>query len=303
MKIKYLAMALAAALVVAAVLLILRPSLTGRQFSDKLPGSKQVPGRASAAKKTFAKNMGGLNVRTLNVRNRPDVLRIKAFKSDGANSSVHVRTFTSGKAQELEPGTYDIEVDTMPQKIFKGIKVTAGEEAIKDLDYITGNLNVKISNFKKGPASFPVNVYYPKTDIKIATTVANRPLELLAGTYDVEIGILPKIREAAVTVEAGKEKTLELGVLTGALMVKAVDQNKALKSGARQSVKVRRADTNALVINTRVNRTVELGPGRYDVDIDTVPPQVSKDVKIETGKETVVEAIVQAPFNANSGKK
>ncbi len=303
MKIKYPIMALAAAIIVASGAFFLRPSLSER-FAVKtglLRGSKQAPKEMAVVKKAFAKNMGGLNVRALNARNRQNVLMVKAFKSEGS-SSIYVRSFISGKTQELAPGIYDIELNTVPQKIFKGIKVSAGEETLEALNCVTGSLNIKISDYKNNPAFFPVSVYHPKTNIKIASGVANRPLELLAGVYDIEIAVLPKITQAAVIIEPGKEKSLDLGVLTGALIVRALDQNKAEKIDARQSVRIRRADTNELLINTRINRAVEIGPGKYNVEIDTIPPQISKDIKVITGKEAVVEVLIQAPSQAKPGK-
>ncbi len=304
MKVKFLTIVLASAIIiVASGALILRPLLSERFAikTDILQGSKQASAGTAIAKKTFAKNMGGLNVRALNSKNRPNVFNVKAFKSEGPRSGIYVRSFVSGKMQELAPGIYDIELDTVPQKIFKGIKVSAGKETLEDLDCVTGSLNVKISDSKNNPASFPISVYHPKTGIKIASGAVNRPLELLAGVYDIEIAVLPKVTQAEVTIEPGKEKPLDLGVLTGALIVQAADQNKAEKRDVRQSVKVRKADTNELLINTRMNRSVEIRPGRYNVEIDTIPPQISKDVNVDTGKETVVEAVIQAGPQAKPG--
>lgn len=299
MKGKYLIIVLAAVIVAASGVLILRPLLSGKCNSKTgiAQGSKQVPGKALAVKKTFAKNMGGLNVRALNSRNRPNVFNIKAFKSEGSGSGVYIKSFVSGKIQEFAPGVYDIILDTVPQKLFKGIKVAAGEETLKDLNSVTGSLNVKITDSKNKPATFPVSVYYSKTDIKVAAVTANRPLELLAGVYDVEIGTLPKITESAVTIDPGKEKLLNLGLLTGALIVKTE------KRDVRQSVKIKKSNTGELLISTRVNRSVEIRPGIYNVEIDTTPPQISKDVRVEIGKEVVVEAVIQAPLQAKPGKK
>lgn len=99
MKFKYLIMALAAAVIIAAAgMLIMKPSLPGRPAAkaDALRGSKRPPAGAVTAKKTFAKDMGGLNVRALNIRNRPNAVKIKAFKSEGPKSGVYVRSFVSG---------------------------------------------------------------------------------------------------------------------------------------------------------------------------------------------------------------
>lgn len=168
--------------------------------------------------------MGGLTIRILNARNKSAALKAKAFRSVDSRSAVYVGPLVSDKTLELAPGSYDIELDTVPQKIYKGIRVSAGQETVEDLGCVTGMLNVKAMNAKNKIASFPIRVCHPKTNNKIITAMANRPLELLAGTYDIEIGVLPKIMETAVTVEAGKEKVLDLGIMTGMLIVKAVDE-------------------------------------------------------------------------------
>jgi hypothetical protein len=165
---------------------------------------------------------------------------------------------------------------------------------MEDLGCMTGILNVKIRNAKNKAVSYPIRIYYPKTNNMIIAAVTNKPLELLAGTYDIEIGMVPKVMEAEVAIDAGKEKVLDLGAMTGTLLVKAVDEKGVEKKDARQSVKVKRAGTNETILNTKVNRRFEIRQGTYTIEIGTVPPQINKDVKIKSGEETVVETVIRA---------
>lgn len=302
MKSKYLIIGLAMAAILIAGGFILKLSLPGKPaikaaLSDK---SAQTSAKTAVVKKTFSEGMGGLTIRVLNAGNKPSALRAKAFRSVDSRSAIYAGPLVSNKTREFAPGSYDVELDTVPQKIYKGIRISAGRETVEDLGCVTGTLNVKIMNAKNKAASYPISVYHPKTSNMIIATMANRPLELLAGTYDIEIGVLPKVIETAVTVEPGKEKTLNLGIMIGALIVKAVDEKGVEKRDARQSVKIKKTGTNELIINTRVNKPVEIKQGTYDIEIDTSPSQINKNVKVKAGENTVVEATIHAPSQARA---
>ena len=101
--------------------------------------------------------------------------------------------------------------------------------------------------------------------------------------------------ESAVTIEAGNEKVLDLGVITGAISVKVVDENKVEIKGVHQSLQIKKADTNELLSSTRANKPVEIRAGTYTVEIGTVPPQINKDVKVNPGAEVVLEVVIQTP--------
>ena len=298
MKAKYLMIGLAAALALILITggLILRPFLSAKDAArTSLPdGPAQTSEKAPAAEKTFSKDMGGLTIRTLNAGNRPAALRAKLFKAVDPGSAVYAGPLVANKMRELAPGSYDIELDTAPQKIYKGIKVSAGRETIEDLGCLTGILNVKIMNAKNKAASYPIKIYHVDTGEMVIAVMTNRPLELLAGTYDIEIGTLPKILEAGVVVEPGKEKALDLGIVTGTLIIKAVDEKGIERRDARQTVNVKKTGTNEPILKTKVNRRFEIRQGTYNVEIGTLPPQINKDVKVKPGEDTVVEVVIHA---------
>jgi len=285
--------------VAVAVVLVIGIVFIAKPFSKKRPvvktaAAQKAPKAVAKApvKKAISKDMGGLTVRMLNSKNQDAFVRIRAFKASDSRSSVLMASFTSNRMVELLPGNYDIEVDTIPQKIYKGINVVKGKETVEDLGRVSGSLVVKMLNSKKREAAYPVRVLYPRSNMAVTSAMTNRPVEVLSGSYDVEIGITPKIVESNVRVESGKNAVLDLGAVTGAVIVKAADEN---KKEARYGVRIRKAANNELAVSGITNRPIELFQGTYNIEIASVPVQVKKDVKVNAGEEVSVEFLVQAP--------
>jgi len=99
---------------------------------------------------------------------------------------------------ELVPGTYDIEVDTVPQKIFKNIKVDQNKETVEDLGCVMGSLIIKTANAKKAAAFYPMRILYTKTNDMVTAYMTNKVIDIVPGVYDVEIGVSPKIYKRAL---------------------------------------------------------------------------------------------------------
>lgn len=254
----------------------------------------QIKGGAkkALAKKAISKGKGALIVKILNSKNAEVPMRVRMFKATEPQSSVYTASTVGGRTQELLPGTYDIEVDTVPQKIFKNIKVDAGRETLKDLGCVTGILIVKTINAKKSPAYYPLRILYGKTNEMITASMTNKALEIVPGIYDIEIGTSPRQYKKDIKVEAGKESVADLGCLTGTLVIKTVDEN---KKDVRCSIRVIKADTNEIISSSTSNKPIELGKGKYNIDVMSSPRQSKKDVKVNTGEESVVEFTVTAP--------
>ena len=246
----------------------------------------------AAMKKSISKGKGALTVRILNSRNTEIPLRVKAYKVVDARSSVYAASTVGGRMQELLPGTYDIEIDTVPQKLYKNIKVDQGKESTEDLGCVTGSLIIRTVNAKKAPAYYPLRILYAKTNEMVTAYMTNRALEIIPGLYDIEIGTSPRQYKKDVKITAGKETMVDLGCLTGTLLVKVVDED---KKEVRRSVRIMRADTDEIVSSATSNKSIDLGKGVYNVDILSYPKQSKKDVKVNVGSETVVEFTVSAP--------
>ena len=253
--------------------------------------TKKGPGKASA-KKVISKGKGALTVKILNSKKIEIPVRLKAFRAVDNDSSVYIASFVAGRTQELAPGDYDIEIDSIPQKIYKGIRVSQGKETVEDLGCLTGSIYVKTTNSKKAAAYYPIRILYPKSGEMVTAYMTNKSLEITPGVYDIEIGISPRQYRKNVKVAGGKEAILDLGCLTGTLTVKTVDED---KKDVRQSVRISKAENNELVSSSLSNRPVELAGGKYNLEVLSTPRQTRKDVHINVGEGATIEFTVKAP--------
>jgi hypothetical protein len=267
------------------------PKGKGSKAQPQAAQTKKSSGKIPA-KKAISKGKGALTVKILNYKNTEVPVKVKTFKAADSRSSVYAASTAGGRTQELLPGTYDIEVDTVPQKIFKNIKVSEGKETLENLGCITGSLVVKTINAKKALAYYPLRILYGRTNEMVTASMTNRPLEIVPGIYDIEIGTSPRQYRKDVKVEAGKEVVVDLGCLTGILIVKTIDEN---KKDVRCGMRITRSDTNEVVSSAASNKPVELGKGKYNIDVMTSPRQSKKDVTVNTAEEAIVEFIVAVP--------
>lgn len=251
-----------------------------------------VKGAPAPVKKVFSKDMGGLTVKVATAKNKDAMLGVRAFKVIDKRSSEFAAGFNSNRMKELAPGNYDIEIDTVPQKLYKDITVNKGKETIEDLGSITGAVDVKALNAAKKNASLLVRILYPKSSISVTTTTTNRSVEILPGVYDIEIATMPRQVRKDVKINAGNETVIDLGCVSGTINVKAMVENKA---ETRVSFRVRNPANNEIVATGTTNRPLELGGGTYDIELLSKPVQTRKSVKVTVGEETAVEFIVEKP--------
>ena len=278
--------------------------LVTKSIISKAKGKKVMPAAAAQAKKDLgkapakkpiSKGKGALTVKALNSKKTEVPVRIKAFKSVDSNSSVYMSSFVAGRMQELVPGNYDIEIDTVPQKIYKGIRVAEGKETTEDLGCVTGSIMIRTLNNKNTAGYYPIRMLYPKSGEMVTAYMTNKYLEIAPGTYDVEIGISPRQYKKDVKVEAGKEGIVDLGCITGTLIIKATDEN---GKDVRQTVRISKADNNEMVSSSLANRPIELAGGKYNIEVLSTPRQSKKDVSVKAGEESSVEFTVKAPVAA-----
>lgn len=295
--------------IITAIAVILGIVVIARPFGAKKakPSAAAVKAEKSKApaQKIISKGMGGLTVKATNSKGKDVFLKAKAFSVVDPRSSIFSATLTTNRMQELSPGAYDIEVDTIPQKIYKNIKVAAGKENTFDLGCPTGSVTVKALNSKKKDASYLIRLLIPKSGTLVTAGTTNRSLEVMPGIYDIEIDTIPRQLKKGVKLDAGKETTVDLGVVTGGLTVKVLDEKgKELRYTAR----VRNSATNEIISSTPSNRAMEIQPGVYNIEIMTNPAQTKKDVKVAAGEQasaefTVQSAVAQKPSVPSQTKK
>lgn len=289
--------AVAVAVIVVAGIFMLskpKPAPATAQTAVKAKGAAVKPGMPPAApvKKAISKDMGALTVKVSDAKGKDAALRIRAFRAVDSRSSVLAGAFVSNRTQELAPGSYDIEIETAPVKIYKGINVAKGRETVEDLGRVTGSVEVKAAGVSKKPAAYPVRVMFAKSTTVVASGVCNRPIDVIAGSYDIEIGSAPKQFRKDVKVEGGKEAVIDIGG-SGAIMVKAVDEAGKASKG---SVRIKKSENSEPVTTAAVNKLIELMPGSYMVESAANPAIVKKDVKVAAQEEVTVELVIPEPL-------
>ena len=270
---------------------VVAPKAKAGKAAPAAQGKKDL--KKTAAQKVISKGKGALTVRIVNSKNVEIPMRIKAFRVIDARSSVYTTSSVGGRTQEVAPGTYDIEVDTVPQKIFKLVKVAEGKETVEDLGCVTGSIIVRTLNAKKAAAYYPMRVLYPKTNDMVTAYMTNKAMEIVPGVYDIEIGTSPRLYKKDVKVGPGKEVIIDMGCVAGSIIVKTVDEN---GKNVRLSVRITRADTNEIVSSTTSNKPVDLGKGIYNIEVLSNPKQFKKDVKLNVADELTAEFTVSSPI-------
>lgn len=275
---------------------VLKPAAAKVKASDKDLAKTPVNAPVKSpvkepAKKVFSKDMGGLTAKMLNSKSKEISARVRAFRAIDDKSSIYAGALSANRMQEFSEGSYDIEIDTVPQKLYKNIKVQAGKETIADLG-ATGAVNVKAQGSNKKDASYQVKVSPARSKVALVTGSTNRSLEIIPGVYDIEIGMIPAQFKKDVKVDSGKETVVDLGCATGSLSVKASDDsNKELRYGVR----IKKAGSTEMITSWTTNRPLEIAEGVYDIDVLSNPVQSRKDIKVNKAEETVAEFKVSLP--------
>lgn len=300
-------MALAAAIIAGLVM-----TQKGAPVKDKVakagqPAAAKAIVKAAPAvpvKKAITKGKGALIVNIVDSKNKDMLLKVTAFKSQPGSTSVYTNAFVTNRAAELAPGTYDIEIATTPPMLRKNVKVVMGEERTEEIGSITGSMHIKALDAKMKQASYRVRVMYPKTGDIVVLTTANHPVEVVAGTYDVQVDTLPRQVKTDVKVDAGKEAAVDLGCTSGTLIVKALDEN---GKEVRATARVTKSGTNEVIVSGAANRPMDITAGTYTIELLGFTEQAKKDITIMRGAEAAVgfsvKASVASPSKPSPAKK
>jgi len=277
-----------------AIVLVMGPRTSKKGMKPVVQPGKQPVRMApqAPAKKAISKGKGGLTVKILDSKKKDMSVRVRAFKTVDSRSSEYVASFVANRMQEIRPGNYDIEIDTVPQKIYKNVNVVEGKENIENLGQITSSLNVKLKTSKGKDATYPIKVLYPQSDEVVVIGATNRPVEIIAGVYDIDVTMYPRLVKKEVRLAAGKEEIIDLGNIMGSLAVKVLDEN---GKEARYAARIINQEKNELITTTMSNRPMDISQGTYTVEVASTPKQVKKDVKVAAGGEANVEFTVETP--------
>jgi len=294
MKGKLIAIGLVVAVVVVLTVVFIAKQTVKKAAKKAVPAAvKPAAAKPSpAAKKQLSKGMGGLTVNITGIDKKDAYIKLKAFKADDPRSSIYAASFVSNTMQELLPGTYDVEINTTPQMIYKNIKVALDKVTVEDMGHVTGAVLVKALDDKKKEIRYSVRVLQPGTRTMLIAGFTNRPIEVVAGTYDITIETLPSQLKQGVSIEKGKKVEVNLEYASGTMSVNTADET---NKEVRTMFRVRRSDNGDMIASGLTPKKLELLKGSYIVEVLTNPLQVKKDVAVNTGSETAVGFVVQPP--------
>lgn len=288
--------AVVAVIFIAGILMIAKKGPVKTAPKKPVAATKVAKGNvAPVAKKTFAKGMGGLTVKIVNIKGKSAFFRIRAFKAVDSKSSAFISLLNPGVMQILPAGTYDLEIDASPVRIYKGINVAADKENIVDLGCITGALTIKAlkANNKEGLYNF--KILDRQSGFVMGAGVTNKTVETLPGSYDIEIGGTVSQVKKGVNIEAGKDTVIDLGVLTGSIVAKAKDAD---GKEIRYTVNIKVSGSSQSVATGATGVDIEVAPGTYDIELMSSPKQTIKNIKVSAGEVKGVDFMVQAQESA-----
>jgi Ca-activated chloride channel family protein len=231
---------------------------------------------------------------------KPVEAKVYYYHSGEKNSffseSTHPKT---GKAKRrFIPGTYDIKVVDhntagKPSINLRGIEVQPGSTVEKTAEFANGSL--KILTTRNGePVFCPVKIFDPEGKVisNFWTQKGERSVQLLQGTYDVEVKLMdipggnPVVRLQGVEIKARgtEERTADFKI--GFLTVSATLDGKPFNTPVK--LYKESSKSNIGQWTSKGSRTFPLVPGVYNAKVvsakDNKQFKAFEGIKIEAGK-------------------
>jgi len=197
---------------------------------------------------------------------------------------------------KLAAGTYDVSVgfsgsieSTKPSKIIKGVEVTSSSKAEQLVQFDLGSVNLTAidQNGKDAVANFYVRKAGAEDVVgKLISKQSPQMIHLTPGAYDIDAETaeegVPMLTAQLKGVEIKTGETVEqtLKFLTGKLVLKA--QNVA-KQPVPISYKITKPDSSDAITTgsgTLEGATIDLPPGKYDVDVTWTDVQGAPKAKL-----------------------
>ena len=152
-----------------------------------------------------------------------------------------------------------------------------------------GGMTVQVKSSNGKPQYLRIRAFSVEgknSSVFVTAFGTERMQELIPGTYDIEIETNPAEIYKNINISEGKETVEDLGMITGSLNVKALNSK---GKEALLPVKIMRPKSNFMVTTVTANRPSDIVSGVYNLDIQTLPRQIKNGVRIEGGKETVLD--------------
>ena len=228
------------------------------------------PQRQSASIRCHTTNAG--------VRLRPEDGRVYVYRAGRAAELV-----AEGNLHEtitVPPGQYDIRVlfsrsrDQQSQWL-EGIAVAEGEQAVRNVQFSSGELSVEatVGAAAAQPGQVVAYVFKPQDHDQIITSMGSgEPVLIAPGQYDVRVVLTVESQEKDVRwhrdvqVKTGLQTKLNIRYRRGALLVKARNAGEQLPSSAVELTVYRAGDVQQEVVDSGLaGAPLGLPIGRYDI--------------------------------------
>lgn len=183
--------------------------------------------------------------------------------------------FTSRAPTRVPAGMYTMVIETAPPDTVRRVMVLPGDTVrVERADL--GRLAVVLRPDPDLPVRAPVSVYDPESGTELRYFVASDTTVLRAGRYDVQLELPDSLAvRRGVEVRAGETALVAYGGgPPGRLEV--------VIPGFEEPPPTRALLYRAGRIDTMpVGRPAPIAPGRYRLVVNTIPPYVSDDVRVE----------------------
>ncbi len=153
--------------------------------------------------------MGAITVKIMDSKGKEASYQVRVSNSQSGET---VTTLVTNRTTDLLRGVYDIEIATTPRQVRNGVRIDAGREEVIDLGKEMGSLNIKVLDPDNKEVRLTARIMKANTNELIASPLTNRSIEILRGTYDVEIVSTPRQTKKGVKVNAAEEAVVEFSV-------------------------------------------------------------------------------------------
>ncbi|MBZ0253472.1 MAG: hypothetical protein K8I02_09045, partial [Candidatus Methylomirabilis sp.] len=199
-------------------------------------------------------------------------------------TSETVTSVKSGGERALSPGKYRISAEARPERITTEFTIVEGRTTLVRLGG-TGSVGFRLL----GPDGKEIDTFAyvqdPKSGDTVGTVEKGKTLEVSPGVYDLEVQTQPApILRKGVRVEAGK-RTIETVKAVGRL---DLDIRGAEGAKVRTHAYITDLSTGDTQGTMNAGHGADLLPGKYRLEIQTIPPIIRESVVVKAGETTHV---------------
>ncbi len=224
---------------------------------------------------TILVGVGGIRVELADAQGQP-LKTLVHLKDRGTGATL--RDFATWYNQSSLPGVYDLQVDSNPPVVRRGVQVS--ERALTVVDLRNGSLRVDALGLGGERPNWPIELRDTETGDLLYQSLVGRALPVMAGDYRLIVLSRPTLT-LPLTVGSGEVKTLSLQ--TGLLRLELLD-----RQGLRLNLPVsleNGAQGSTGGFNTWEDASIL--PGSYLLVIPT-QPEIRQQVQVSPTQPTIL---------------